>query len=180
LQWQASTLEERRVQPIDFAAPWSRDLKRRTLTVVSLFVALSIVAFFQSLSKPLCIVLAIAPISAIGMALLYGIRGYRVTEKRIEILRFGWTRRLPIDGLVAVEGKAEAMQKAYSIFAKGIFAKVGFYWSKELGFVFAYATDLSRSVLLTYRRRRYVVTPHDPQQFIMRVRTLVKTAEYRD
>jgi hypothetical protein len=59
-----------------------------------------------------------------------------------------------------------------------LFSYTGFHWRKKLGFYRVYATDPDRAVVLRYPKRTIVITPHDPQAFIIRVRTLLKTADF--
>ncbi len=166
------------MQPIEFSAPWAYRLKARTLVALGIFAAISTFGFFHDVGDQARLWIALTPVAIALLSLLFGVRGYRLSDDGIEIRRFGWSKRLPLVGLRAVEGKADAMTKSHRIFAKGLFANVGFYWSKELGLVFVYATDFSRAVVLKYDRRKYAVTPHDPQQFIVRLRTLLKTSEF--
>jgi hypothetical protein len=168
------------MHPVEFYAPWAYRLKVRTFVALGIFATISTFGFFHDVGDRARLWIALTPVVIALLSLLFGVRGYRLTGQGIEIRRFGWSKRLPLAGLRSVEGKAEAMTKSHRIFAKGLFANVGFYWSKELGLVFVYATDFSRAVVLKYERRKYVVTPHDPQHFIVRVRMLLKTAEFPD
>ena len=60
----------------------------------------------------------------------------------------------------------------------GLFGITGWFWNRRFGRFRAYATDPGRVVLLRYRDgRKIVVTPHDVQQFIVRVRTLAQVAD---
>jgi hypothetical protein len=60
----------------------------------------------------------------------------------------------------------------------GVFSFTGRFWNRKLGWYRAFATDPSRAVVLRYPKRTIVITPHDPQHFIMRARTLLKVAEF--
>jgi hypothetical protein len=81
--------------------------------------------------------------------------------------------------LQSVEGKAEILARAFRLFANaGVFGYAGIYWSFELKTFRVYATDPSRAVLLRYRHKKIVITPHDPQHFIVRARTFLKTADF--
>jgi hypothetical protein len=61
----------------------------------------------------------------------------------------------------------------------GLFSFSGEFWNRRLGRYRALATDPSRAVVLRYPGRTIVITPHDPQQFIMRARTLLSTSQFR-
>ena len=58
------------------------------------------------------------------------------------------------------------------------FSFSGEFWNRRLGRFRALATDPQRAVVLRYSRRTVVITPHDPQQFIMRARTVLKTSQF--
>jgi hypothetical protein len=60
----------------------------------------------------------------------------------------------------------------------GFFSITGRFWSRTLGWHRAFATDSSRAVVLRYADRTIVISPHDPQQFIMRAGTFIKTAGF--
>ncbi len=129
----------------------------------------------------------VARVSLIGVVLvvLLGsaalmVRGYTLTQDEVVVRRMGWATRLPLATLQSVEGKADAMQGSLRLFGiGGLFSYWGWYWNRRLGRYFAFATDTSRCVILRYPNRTVVITPHDPQQFIMRARTLLKTTAYR-
>jgi len=169
------------MQPILFAAPWSKRL--RTISWIATTACLALAA----------IAIAAAPArSFIAYALLAGvliavpliaaacrIRGYTLTDAEIHIRRGGWTLRLPLRTLRTVEGSSETMQGSIRLMGNhGLFSFTGWYWNKRLGFHRVYATDPSRAVVLRYPDKIIVITPHDPQHFIMRARTLLKTADF--
>jgi hypothetical protein len=104
------------------------------------------------------------------------VRGYVLTETHIEIRRLGWSTVLPLAGLVTVTGEPEGLRGSLRLFGNGgLFAISGWFWNRRMGRFRAYATDPGRVVLLRYRDgKKVVVTPHDVQHFIVRVRTLAK------
>lgn len=118
-----------------------------------------------------------SPLLVIASALPFMVLGYTLTNDAILVRRLGWTTRLPLSGLKSVSGDAEALQRAIRIFGNGgLFSFTGEFWSRRLGRFRVLATDLDRAVVLRYPRRTIVITPHDPQHFIMRARTLMKSA----
>lgn len=169
------------MQPIHFNAPWSKGLRRTSTIATAMLVTAAIVAYLtvpshESLPRVvLTSVFIVIPL----IAWFCMIRGYVVTESEIHIRRTAWTIRLPLKKLKTVEGNAEALQGAIRLVGNyGLFSYTGFYWSKKLGFYRVYATDPDRAVVLRYPNRTIVITPHDPQAFIMRVRTLIKTRDF--
>jgi cytochrome bd-type quinol oxidase subunit 1 len=167
--------------PIIFTAPWSKSLRRSSTIAMAMLLVAVVVAFFivpsdEKVARSLltCVFIAIPLIAALCM-----VRGYVVTESEIHIRRTAWTIRIPLKTLKTVEGNAEALKGAIRLVGNyGLFSYTGFYWSKRLGFYRVYATDPDRAIVLRYQKRIVVITPHDPQAFIMRVRTLLKTADF--
>jgi hypothetical protein len=167
--------------PIPFTAPWSTNLRRSSTIAMGVLLVAALVAFFVVPSDELItrilltgIFIAIPLIAVLGM-----IRGYVVTESEIHIRRTAGTIRLPLKTLKTVEGNAEALQGAIRLVGNyGLFSYTGFYWRKKLGFYRVYATDPNRAIVLRYPTCTVVLTPHDPQAFIIRVRTLLKIADF--
>ena len=59
----------------------------------------------------------------------------------------------------------------------GLLSFTGIYYSKALGRYRLFATDFSRSVVLTLPRRVVVVTPASPHAFVAHLRSLYPAAE---
>jgi hypothetical protein len=162
-----------------FAAPWNRSLKITTFVGTVALAFLTLCGFALLPKQGMGLALTAAPVVILLWFLLGGVRGYVLSEEGVEVKRFGRDTLLPLAGLQSIEGKADAMRGAIRLLANGgVFSYTGFFWNRELKLFRAYATDPSRAVILRYARRRVVVTPHDPQQFIMRARTFLKTAAF--
>lgn len=163
---------------IEFRAPWSKTL--RTATIVSLIVlaavfAGGIVAAVRAPSAVALIPIGL-PILVIGVTLPFAVRGYALTAEEILVKRAGWTTHLPLAGLQSVTGDNEAMRGSIRLLGNGgLFSFTGSFWNRRLGRYRALATDPDRAVVLRYAGRKVVITPHDPQQFIMRARTLLQS-----
>jgi Bacterial PH domain len=160
----------------EFSAPWSRSLRLVTaIAVIILFsVTLANLLTTPRLSLPARIALVSAPLLVLLVALLFMVRGYVVTESQIEVRRLGWSTVLPLAGLTAVTGEPDGMRGSLRLFGNGgLFAISGWFWKRGIGRYRAYATDPERAVLLRYRDgTKVVLTPHDVQHFIVRVRQL--------
>ncbi len=170
------------MSPIEFKAPWSRSLKIATVATSVLLGLIAIFGVFVLTDREIVAKAAIIglPILILLGALPFVVLGYSLTQDEIQIKRLGWRTSLPLATLNAVEGKADAMRKSIRIFGNGgMFAYTGLFWNRQLKFYRAFATDPSRAVILRYPKRTMVITPHDPQQFIMRARTLIKTNAFR-
>ena len=81
---------------------------------------------------------------------------------------------------MSVEGNVDAMSGSLRLLGNGgLFSLTGFFWNRQLKLYRVYATDPSRAVILRYPKRIVVITPHDPQHFIMRAGTLIKTLGFK-
>jgi Bacterial PH domain len=165
---------------IEFRAPWSHGLVVMTCVTVALAALVIAVAIFVPVGPPLLgVALLIAAVGLVAVGLAGRVRGYTLTEDVVTVRRGLWNTRLPLAGLRSVTGDIEAMRNAIRLLIiDGVFSFTGRYWSRKLGWFRALATDPSRAVVLRYPNRTVVITPHDPQHFIMRARTLIKVAEF--
>ncbi len=166
---------------IEFRAPWSQRV--RSVTVLSLVIlALPMLAVLFAPSQPplLATVLLIAvPPLIVAQAYATRILGYTLTEDAITVRRGFRDTRLPLEGLRSVTGDVDAMRGSVRVLGNsGLFAITGRFWNRKLGWYRAFATDPSRAVVLRYPKRTIVITPHDPQQFIMRAGTFIKVAGF--
>lgn len=161
---------------VEFSAPWSRSLRFLSTVAVIILVSLTLASLLITarLSLPARIALVSAPPVGLFLALLSTVRGYVVTESQIEVRRLGWSTILPLAGLATVTGEPDAMRGSLRLFGNGgLFAISGWFWNRRIGRYRAYATDPERAVLLRYRDgTKVVLTPHDVQHFIVRVRRL--------
>jgi hypothetical protein len=160
----------------EFSAPWSRSLRLLTTFSVLLLltVALAGLLLGPRQSSVWWIAMVGAPLAVLVGALVFMVRGYVLTATRIEVRRLGWSTILPFAGLIAVTGEPQGLRGSLRLFGNGgLFAISGWFWNRRIGRFRAYATDPERAVLLRYRDgNQVVVTPHDVQHFIVRVRNL--------
>jgi hypothetical protein len=160
----------------EFSAPWSRSLRRLTAIAVIVLVSVTLASLLITprLPLPARVALVGAPLLVLLLAPLFMVRGYIVTESQIEVHRLGWRTVLPLAGLAAVTGEPEGMRGSLRLLGNGgLFAICGWFWNRRLGRYRAYATDPERAVLLRYRDgTKVVLTPHDVQHFIVRVRRM--------
>ena len=102
----------------------------------------------------------------IGCA-LFTVRGYTITPAAILVRRLFWTTRLPREGLQSATFEPGVMRRSLRTCGNGgFFSFTGWYWSKNLKSYRAFVTDLSRTVVLRYDRRTFVVSPDDPECFV--------------
>lgn len=165
---------------IEFRAPWGRALRIVTLVSVALLSALMIggaIALARNALLAGMLMIVIPAVTLLG-ALPFMVRGYVLNEQSIVVERLGWKTVLPLQGLQSVSGNAEAMHGSLRVLGNGgLFSFSGEFWNRKLGRYRALATDPDRAVVLRYPKRVVVITPHDPQQFIMRARSILKFAD---
>ena len=159
-----------------FSAPWSRSLRVLTTAAVALLLALVLIGVLVGPRQSWVWRMAMVglPLVILVGSLLFMVRGYVLTESQIEVQRLGWSTVLPFAGLAAVSGEPQGLKGSLRLFGNGgLFGISGWFWNRRIGRFRAYATDPERAVLLRYRDgRKVLVTPHDVQHFIVRVRNL--------
>jgi len=165
----------------EFSAPWSRSVRLATAVSIAVLFAVMLAGLFAGPRQlPSWRVLMVgAPLVVLLGALPFMVRGYLLTESHIAVRRLGWSIMLPLAGLVAVTGEPEGLRGSLRLFGNGgLFGISGWFWNRRIGRFRAYATDPDRVVLLRYRDgRKVVLTPHDVQHFIVRVRTLARISQ---
>src|SRR5437588_7363010 len=184
LAWLSRALGNRDTMPLmtlllaEFSAPWSRSVRVATVASVAGLSVMVLAGLFAG-PHQLAVwrgVLVGVPLVVLLATLPFMVRGYVLTERHIEVRRLGWKSLLPLAGLVAVTGEPEGLSGSLRLCGNaGLFGSSGWFWNRRIGRLRAYATDPGRLVLLRYPDgRQGVVTPHDVQHFIVRVKTLAK------
>jgi hypothetical protein len=170
------------MQPIEFGAPWGVQLKRATafsVAVLGVVFCAGLVSLRAEAPGIATTVLLLLPLAVVAGTLPFMVRGYALLDDALVIERLGWRTRLPLVGLQSVGGDVEAMRGSIRLLGNGgLFSFTGEFWNGRLGRYRALATDPERAVVLRYPKRTIVITPHDPQHFIMRARTLMKHAGF--
>jgi Bacterial PH domain len=167
---------------INFRAPWGHLVRVRTVMGLTVLAVLMLSAVVGRSRLPLwgmSLLIALPPL-IFASALAARVRGYTLTEDAIIVQRGLRETRLPLAGLRSVTADLDAMRgwRLFLLGNEGFFAIVGRFWNGRLGWYRAFATDRSRAVVLRYADRTVVITPHDPQQFIMRAGTFIRTAGF--
>jgi Bacterial PH domain len=173
-------LAEVAVTTIEFRAPWNHKVVVMTSATIALAALVVAVAAFVPVGPPLVTVaLLVAVIVLFGAAFAGRVRGYTLTEDAVTVRRGLWNTRLPLAGLRSVTGDVAMMHNSICLgIVDGVFSFTGRYWRAKVGWYRALATDPDRAVVLRYPNRTIVITPHDPQHFIMRARTFLKVADF--
>ena len=98
---------------------------------------------------------------------LFTIRGYGISSDSILVHRLLWSTALPRIGLESAQLEPDAMRGSFRTFGNGgAFSFTGFYYNKRLGSYRAYVTDPRHTVVLRYAKRRVVLSPATPEDFV--------------
>ena len=164
---------------LEFRAPWSRSLKAASLFAVVMLALVAAAGMFVMPARLLlarCVMIGL-PIIVLAIAFLGIVSGYTLTAAQLEIERPLWNTAFPLAQLLSVAGDQDVFKGSVRLFGNGgIFSFTGFFWKRGLGCYRAFATDPGRAVVLKFRNRIIVITPDDPQRFIVRVRTHLASA----
>ncbi|MCY3842917.1 MAG: PH domain-containing protein [Acidobacteria bacterium] len=163
-----------------FRAPWSRALLISTsvqaLLLLAVCAATLVLAVLDSELRPwerlLGLLIGVGlPLTILGMAARFAVRGYTVSGDSILVHRLGWS--LPVDagGLEAATIAPYAMRRSVRELGNGgLFAYTGRFRNARLGSYRAFVTDHSRTVVLRFPGRTggevLVMSPDDPQAFV--------------
>jgi hypothetical protein len=150
---------------VTFRAPWSLHLKLTTgFAVVAIVFAMwtiSRVPDAPSVDWLLPLLVAVF----VGCALT-AVRGYEITPDAIVVKRLIWTTRLPRNGLTGAR-RVTIQWPHWRLFGNGgMFAFSGWFRSSGIGTYHGFFTDPSRTVLLEYGEKRYVLSPDEPEGFV--------------
>jgi hypothetical protein len=162
---------------VEFKAPWSAGLRRLSIYSISILVAVVLAAIVarQYLPAPVTLAVIALPFLILIAAAACMVKGYVLTNDEIVVKRLGWSTRFDLQGLRSVSGDNEAMQGSLRLFGNGgLLSYSGYFWNRKIGRYRAFATDPSRAVVMRYAHRTVVITPDDPQRFIVRARTMLK------
>ena len=170
----------RQSETIDFAAPIGTRVRIMTILVGFILIAIGLIPFFLRAlggAKPpptagtwLGAVIAF-PIVVV-ILLLAIVRGYRLADSELHIVRLGRVNRYPLDGLVSVEADRDAMAHAWKMWGNdGLGAVTGRFRSRRLGKFEVLLTDVEHAVVLRWPERTLVVSPDRAAYFVESVRT---------
>ena len=98
---------------------------------------------------------------------LFVVRGYTITANEILVHRLLWDTRLPRAGLQSATFDPDAMRRSIRTCGNGGFYSItGWYWNSMLKSYRAYVTDPKCAVILRYEKRRIVLSPGEPEEFV--------------
>jgi hypothetical protein len=153
-----------------YEAPWSTSLI--VISVLTTVICLGVTAgtWLNLAGKhppgALGYVVSLPLVILFGTA-LFTIRGYSVSSDKILVHRLLWSTVLPRTGLESAQVEPNAMRGSIRTFGNGgAFSFTGFFYNKRLGSYRAYVTDPRRTVVLRYAKRRVVLSPTSPDDFV--------------
>lgn len=154
-----------------YRAPWCRLLwiLSATASAVCLICAISSWLLSGMGANPLWTrVLSGMVVALVPACALFAVRAYRITGDAILIRRLFWDTRIPLAGLRSACHDADAMRKSVRICGNGgFFSFTGWYWNPVLRKFRAFVTDPGRAVVLRFSTKTIVLSPEDPDSFVM-------------
>jgi hypothetical protein len=154
-----------------FSAPWSRLLKLMSVPATVICVVIVIEgAVHGGWRMPVKAFLfsEVLPFAVMGGAALFMVRGYAITPDAILVKRLFWDTRLPRAGLESATFSPEAVRGSIRTWGNGgFYSFTGMFWNRELGNYRSFVTDHARIVVLRYEGRTVVVSPGEPEEFVL-------------
>jgi hypothetical protein len=153
-----------------YEAPWSTSLIAMSIVTTVICLGVAGGGWWSLAAKHAPGVfgwVVLLPLVILFGAALFTIRGYSLSSDSILVHRLLWSTELPRAGLESAEVDLEAMRGSLRTFGNGgAFSFTGFYCNKRLGSYRAYVTDPRRAVVLRYAKRRVVLSPATPEDFV--------------
>ena len=163
-----------------FGAPWGRSLAIATSVQVLVLLAVcaaTLLAGFldadpQSWQRWLASLVGVGlPLTVVGAAARFAVRGYTVRDDSILVHRLGWSTRVDLRGLESATVSPHVMRRSVRELGNGgLFAYTGRFRNSSLASYRAFVTDHARTVVLRFPGRAdgkvLVVSPDDPEAFV--------------
>jgi len=155
----------------EFGAPWGRAVTLTTGLVVGVIIVGLIAPQLAFSDRPEAgwarWLVPAAVLTVFGVTSLFSVRGFVVKGRELWILRTLWCTRFPLRGLKEAHADPAAMKRSFRTAGNGGFlAFTGWFRNKKLGSYRAFVTDPARCVVMQFRDRTLVVSPHDPEGFL--------------
>jgi hypothetical protein len=154
------------------AAPWAPKMKVATVLAVAVCAAILGSSWGVLPGKPMAVagwmyLLVVLPPIAVAIALFFVVRGYELQADRLEVRRFLWSTRVPLDGLQHAWHDPRAMDRSMRLLGNsGLFSISGLFQGREIGRYRAFVTNPRQAVVLRAGKRTVVVSPANPQAFL--------------
>lgn len=153
-----------------FRAPWSKTLV--WVSAIATLLCFSIGIFLHRQMFPF------APLGVLSVTLLlsaalpffavpFSITGYTIQSDRLLVHRLGWNTVIDISQLKDARYDETATKGSWRICGNGgLFSFTGWFSSGTLGVYRGFFTDTKRTVVITLLKRKIVVSPEDPTDFV--------------
>ena len=155
--------------PHVFSAPWDRQTLLVTWLCGVVLFGISAVLLAKTPENPpwMYQVGTWMPPVIFLLCALFAVRGYSLQGNHLIVLRPGWRTRIALDDLQSIKHLPGSTQGSIRIFGNGgLFGFTGLFRNDQLGRYRAFATDVSRAVVLRFPVKTIVVTPDNPQKFV--------------
>jgi hypothetical protein len=152
-----------------FKAPWGNTLIAITSLLGILLIGMVLFGLLAGpRSNPVWIIsMVLLPIGILVVTAGFGVWGYRIHNQTLYVQRLGWETAIALEQLESVEQVPAAMKGSLKTWGNGgLFSFSGRFRNATLGPYQAYATDLTRTVVLTFPDRKIVLSPEEPEQFV--------------
>lgn len=111
--------------------------------------------------------LALAGPLSVAVAFAFSIRRYELDGDVLRIVRPGWATVIRLPEVDTVEFTPQAFRWAWRVWGNGGFFSIsGWFYQRPRGLFRAWVTDPGRAVTLRLGRRRIVVSPEPPLEFV--------------
>ncbi|RKX32747.1 MAG: hypothetical protein DRP71_11615 [Verrucomicrobia bacterium] len=157
--------------------PFQASLSRKVVIItgfvagILIAVAASAIASQRDMNQTARATLIVLPFAALGVGLLFRVRGYDLEDDHIRVRRIAFPVRLPIAALKSVEKAPELMNRSVRTFGNGgLFGFYGRFWKPGLGKFTAYVTNPENTVVLKSDDRMIALSPDQPRAFVQALR----------
>jgi hypothetical protein len=163
----------------EFAAPWGKLLIGMTALITVILIGIPAYGMFMSGSgmaddSSFLFVMVGIPAAIYLGALLFVVRGYKISNNELLIHRLLWSNKIELTRLRSVNVNPEAMAKSIRTFGNGgLFSFSGRFRNSELGSYRAFAMDPKKSVVLRFTDKTIVVTPDKPEEFAAALKSVI-------
>jgi hypothetical protein len=152
-----------------FKAPWGNTLIAITSLIGALLVGMVLMGLLMGPRNNLVWIgsMVVLPIAILVVTACLGVWGYRIQNQTLYVKRLGWQTAIALGQLESAEQVPAAMKGSIRTWGNGgLFGFTGRFRNATLGPYQAYATDLTRTVVLTFPDRKIVLSPEEPEQFV--------------
>ena len=164
------------------AAPWPSLLKASSALVTVLLLGVAVAAYravpaASGFTHYFGLGIAVVPALILILSLLFTVTGYGVSSSSLAIQRLLWITDIPLVGLRRVFAEPEICRGSIRLIGNaGLFSFTGLYRSARLGRYRLFATDFACAVVLECPHRTVVITPADPDSFVLHMQRAFPSA----